>query len=75
MAELYLVKLPKAKSEAEQKGQLSDITACYQACNVQACNRSNIGFYTERKLHGKYQCMVLAKALSVHVTIHLLTRQ
>lgn len=73
--ELCLMKLPKAVSEAEQKGQLSGSTACHQACDEWACNRSDIGFYTERKLHWKSQCTVLAKALSVHTIIHLLNRR
>lgn len=64
------MKLPKAMSEAEQKGQLSDSTASYQACN-----RSHTGFYRERKLHWKSPRMVLAKALSLHGINHLLNRQ
>lgn len=66
------MKLPKATSEVEK---LTANTACYQACSVRACNRSDTGCYMERKLHWKSQCMLLAEALSVHVVIHLLTRQ
>lgn len=56
--------------EAEQKGELSDSTACYQASN-----RSHTGFYRERKLHWKSPRMVLAKALPLHGINHLLNRQ
>lgn len=49
--ELRLMKFPKATSDAEQKGWLSDRPACYQACDVQSCNRRDAGFYMERQLH------------------------